>query len=74
VEEKAQESEGWIDPVVEAYKAGVDLTLIRENLKLTPDERLRKLQRRLRAAEELRRAGQQLRRQFFDGNVNDDGY
>ena len=32
------------DPVIEAYKQDVDRTLIRENLKLTPDERLRKLQ------------------------------
>ena len=32
------------DPVIEAYKKDVDRTLIRENLKLTPDERLRRLQ------------------------------
>ncbi len=32
------------DPVIEAYKKDVDRTLIRENLKLTPDQRLRKLQ------------------------------
>jgi len=32
------------DPVIEAYKRDVDRTLIRENLKLTPDQRLRKLQ------------------------------
>ena len=32
------------DPVVEAYKRDVDRTLLRENLTLTPDERLRKLQ------------------------------
>jgi hypothetical protein len=32
------------DPVIEAYKRGVDRTLIRESLKLTPDERLQKLQ------------------------------
>jgi hypothetical protein len=32
------------DPVIEAYKKDIDRTLIRENLKLTPDERLRKLQ------------------------------
>jgi hypothetical protein len=31
------------DPVIEAYKKDIDRTLIRENLKLTPDERLRKL-------------------------------
>lgn len=31
------------DPVIEAYKKDIDRTLIRENLKLTVDERLRKL-------------------------------
>lgn len=32
------------DPVTEAYKKDVDRTLIRENLKLTHEQRLRKLQ------------------------------
>ena len=32
------------DPVVELYKKDVDRTLIRENLKLTPEQRLCKLQ------------------------------
>ena len=45
------------DPVVEAYKAHVDRTLLRENLKRTPDERLRDLVRLQRFAEELRAAG-----------------
>ena len=31
------------DPVIEAYKKDVDRTLIRENLKLTPDERIKKM-------------------------------
>lgn len=31
------------DPVIEAYKRDVDRTLLRENLKLTPGERLEKL-------------------------------
>ncbi len=31
-----------IDPVIEAYKKDVDRTLLRENLKLTPAERLHK--------------------------------
>lgn len=31
------------DPVIEFYKKDVDRTLLRENLKLTPDERARKL-------------------------------
>jgi len=32
------------DPVIDTYKKNIDRTLIRENLRLTPDERLRKLQ------------------------------
>jgi hypothetical protein len=32
----------YCDPVIEAYKKDVDRTLLRENLKLTPEERLRK--------------------------------
>lgn len=49
------------DPVIEAYKVDVDRTLLRENLKLTPDERLRKLQDRLAFTLELRKAGQRAR-------------
>ena len=33
-----------VDPVVEAYKPGVDVTLIDRNLRLTPSERLAQLQ------------------------------
>jgi len=45
------------DPVIEVYKRDIDRTLLRENLKLTPEERLRKLQELQRFATELRRAG-----------------
>lgn len=45
------------DPVIEAYKRDVDRTLLRENLKLSVDERFRKLMALQRFAEELRRAG-----------------
>jgi GxxExxY protein len=45
------------DPVIDAYKPGVDMTLVRENLKLTSEQRLRRLMELQRAAEELRRAG-----------------
>ena len=44
------------DPVIEAYKKDVDRTLLRENLKLTPDERLRKLAQFMRSLEEVRAA------------------
>jgi hypothetical protein len=45
------------NPVIEAYKRDVDRTLLRENLKLTPAERIDKMIRVLAFAEELRRAG-----------------
>ena len=50
------------DPVVEAYKKDIDRTLIRENLKLTVEERFRKAMALQRFAEELRRAGQKARK------------
>ena len=46
-----------LDPVIEAYKKDVDRTLLRENLKLTPEQRLRKLQQLVRFREECREAG-----------------
>ena len=49
------------DPLVEAYKAGIDRTLIRENLKLTVEERFRKAMALAQLADELRRAGRQFR-------------
>ena len=45
------------NPVIEAYKKDVDRTLLRENLKLTPDQRLAKLQDFVRFAADLREAG-----------------
>jgi hypothetical protein len=45
------------DPVIERYKRDIDRTLIRENLKLTPEERLTQLMRMQDFAAELRRAG-----------------
>lgn len=45
------------DPVIEAYKRDIDRTLLRENLKLTVEERFLKLMDLQRFAEELRRAG-----------------
>ena len=49
------------DAVIEAYKKDIDRTLLRENLKLTAEERLRQLMELQKFAEELRRAGQALR-------------
>ena len=44
------------DTVIEAYKKDVDRTLIRENLKLTIDERVGRMIKALRLAEALRRS------------------
>jgi hypothetical protein len=49
------------DPVVEAYKKDIDRTLIRENLKLTVEERFRRAMALAEFAEELRRAGREAR-------------
>ena len=50
------------DPVTEAYESGIDVTLIRENLRRTPEERLRALEHLQAFAEELRRGGNEMRR------------
>jgi len=42
------------DPVIDAYKKDVDRTLIRENLKLTVEQRLLKMMELQRFALELR--------------------
>ncbi len=49
------------DPVIEAYKKDVDRTLLRENLKLSVDERIDKLQAMVEFVEEVRRAGREMR-------------
>jgi hypothetical protein len=50
------------DAVVELYRRDVDLTLIRENLLRSHEERLLALQELLRFAEEVREAGARLRK------------
>jgi hypothetical protein len=47
-----------IDDVI-VYKRDVDRTLLRENLRLTPDERLRKLIAFLEFTGKLRQAGRE---------------
>lgn len=47
------------DPVIEAYKVDIDRTLLRENLRRTPTERVERLQdavRTVRALQQARRA------------------
>jgi hypothetical protein len=55
------DSRAGADPVVEAYKAGVDRSLIRENLRRSIEERLEALAGLQEFADELRRAGQRIR-------------
>jgi hypothetical protein len=49
------------DPVIEAYKKDIDRTLIRENLKLTPEQRILQLMKLQEFAEELQAAGRRAR-------------
>ena len=46
-----------IDAVIAVYQKDIDQTLLRENLKLTPQERLQKLAAVLELVAEVRRAG-----------------
>jgi len=50
------------DPVIEAYKAHIDRSLLRENLRRTPNERLDALMALQRFAGEARRAAVAARR------------
>ena len=52
-----------LDSVIEAYKQDIDVTLIRENLRLTVDQRFQRLMKLQEFAEELQRAGRKARSQ-----------
>jgi hypothetical protein len=54
--EKIQSTDQWVDPVIEAYKRDVDRTLLRENLKLTPEQRILQFETFMRGYYELRGA------------------
>lgn len=49
------------NPLIEHYKKNVDMSLLRENLKLTPTERVKNLMALQKMAEELKKAGKKLR-------------
>jgi hypothetical protein len=51
----------YCDPVIEAYKKDVDRTLLRENLKLTVEERFHKFKQFMKYVEGLREAGRKAR-------------
>jgi hypothetical protein len=48
-----------LDRVIERYKQDIDRSLLRENLRLTPEQRLSRLMELQRFAEELQRAGKE---------------
>jgi hypothetical protein len=50
-----------LDPVIEAYKKDVDRTLLREMLKLTPQQRSEKFVSFMELAYEVRAAGERMR-------------
>ena len=50
------------DPVLEVFKKDVDRTLLRENLRLTTQQRFENLMQLQRFAGELRKAGQSARK------------
>ena len=51
----------YCDPVIEAYKKDVDRTLLRENLKLTIQQRFDKFERVMEYVRELQKAGRRAR-------------
>ena len=50
------------DPVTEYLKKFVDISLLDENLKLTPEERVQKMLRTIQNVAEFRKAGESLRK------------
>lgn len=52
-----------IDEIIDAYKPGVDFTLVEENLKLTPTQRLENLMAFMEFIEECQAAGRRARGQ-----------
>lgn len=50
------------DPVIEAYKKDLDRASIRENLRRSVEERIRRVEELQRTARELRAAGTRARR------------
>jgi hypothetical protein len=54
----------YCDPVIEAYKKDLDRMLLRENLKLTVEERIRKVERFHASIDGWREAGRKSRRRL----------
>jgi len=56
------DTDRFSDMAIAAYKDGIDVTLIRENLKKTHEERLLQLESMLAFVAEVRAAGEAMRR------------
>jgi hypothetical protein len=52
-----------IDPVIEAYKPGIDRAIIRHNLRLTISQRIDALQSLMQSIAEMREVGRRARRE-----------
>ncbi|MEM8896886.1 MAG: hypothetical protein AAGC85_02225 [Bacteroidota bacterium] len=61
MEEKKVKNQFPKNPLIEYYKKNVDMSLLKENLKLTPTERVKNLMALQKMAEELKKAGKTLR-------------
>ena len=61
--DQTDQSRSGLDAVIAAYKEDVDVTLIRQNLRLTVDQRFQQLMKLQQFAEELQRAGRKARSQ-----------
>jgi uncharacterized Zn finger protein len=55
-------SKAYRDPVVEFYMRGIDRTVLRENLKLTYEQRIQKHTRAVQMIEELRQSKKKTRK------------
>jgi hypothetical protein len=60
--QSVKDQDDSMQAVIELYKKDVDRTLIRQNLKLTVEERLLNLQNFIQFTEEFRNAGKKLRK------------
>jgi hypothetical protein len=56
---RADERDLDLDPVIEAYKKDIDRSLIRENLRLSVEQRFEKLMSLQEFAAQLRQAGRE---------------
>lgn len=62
------------DPVVDAYKPGIDKTLLIEGLRNTPQQRIDNLIRAERMAAEFRRAGREARLRIAEAEAKYDAH